>query len=640
MDPKIEKLTQLQEDIAARRINRRDVLKRATMLGLSVPAIAALLAACGSDDDDETATESSGDEGTATEGSAAGETETAEEEEVEPTEAEEEATEVEEGATEEIRPTNTATEAPAETGYVESPDGMMGKEISEGTAGGVLIEGSFSDISTVNPVLSSDSASNDFLSFVFEPMIEPNPDNLEPTGTLATAWRNSEDGLTWSLKLREDVTWHDGTPFTAEDVKFTYESHMNEETGSSYTSDFNDKIESIEVVDDYTIDFNLKIVVVDFLVDLGVYAIIPKHIWEDVPPADFAANPGSTGEDPSLVVGTGPFVFEQWTLEDNASVLRYDDYWGGAAYLDKIVYKIVADQTAGVQQLKTGEIDFFEGVPEALVADLDGTDVAVIDYPTVNFTMYGTNMDPEKTELFVDANVRQALMYALDREAMIESIRFGYGLAAVGTMPVLSWAYNPDGIEMTYPYDVDMANQLMDEAGWTLGDDGIREKDGVKMSFNAYTNSGNTVREQYLVIMQEYWSAIGVEMTPQLEPFPALVERITETYDFEVVLIGFSWSATPDQSTMWKCDSYGGGFNFVKYCNPEVDTLLDEALSEPDQDTRVQIYTDFQNVLLPDIPIAVMDFPQGISGVNNRVQNLYPSSVNARFNTETWWIES
>jgi peptide/nickel transport system substrate-binding protein len=249
-------------------------------------------------------------------------------------------------------------------------------------------------------------------------------------------------------------------------------------------------------------------------------------------------------------------------------------------------------------------------------------------------------MDPEKTTLFQDAEVRQALLYALDREAMVEEIAYGFGQVAVGTMPPLSWAYNPDGIEMTYPFDPDMAVSLLEEAGWTdTNGDGVVDKDGEEMSFTMYTNAGNNVREQYLVVMQEYWRAIGVEMTPQLEDFGALVDRITETFDFEVVLLGFGWSATPDQSAMWHTDSYGGGFNFVKYSNEEVDALLEEANAESDQETRIELYTEMQNILMEELPIAILDFQQLPTGVNNRVHNVYPSDISLYWNVHTWWVE-
>jgi peptide/nickel transport system substrate-binding protein len=139
--------------------------------------------------------------------------------------------------------------------------------------------------------------------------------------------------------------------------------------------------------------------------------------------------------------------------------------------------------------------------------------------------------------------------------------------------------------------------------------------------------------------MQEYWREIGVDMTPSPEPFQNLVSRITETFDFEAFIVGFGWGPTPDQSQMWSCDAYGVGFNIVKYCNPQVDEVLDAALSEQDREKRIELYSQFQNLLLEDLPMAVTDFPQGIAGVSTRVHNFFPSAQNARFNPETWWVD-
>jgi peptide/nickel transport system substrate-binding protein len=242
--------------------------------------------------------------------------------------------------------------------------------------------------------------------------------------------------------------------------------------------------------------------------------------------------------------------------------------------------------------------------------------------------------------LFQEVEVRKALFFAIDRPALIESIRFGYGEVAVGSMPTLSWAYNPQGIEEPYDYNPEMAMQLLEDAGWVAGDDGIRAKDGMRLAFTMNTNAGNQVREAYLVAFQEYWAQIGVEMTPNLVPFPQLVEQLTTTFDFETFLIGFSWSATPDQAALFSCDAYGSGFNGVMYCNPEVDALLQEALSATDQDERIELYTEYQNLMLDDLPMPIIDFPRAIYGVNQRVHNFIPNYVNSRFNPEHWWVES
>jgi peptide/nickel transport system substrate-binding protein len=619
-------------------------LKYAGLLML-IALVMPILAACGDDDDDDADTTPVA---TTSTDSGAGTTPTAaEEEEEEPTEAETEASPTEADAEAEASPTEADAEAtePADggegTGVIDGGDLTMGQTLDEvENEGGTFIEGSISDISTLMPVVTDDDASGDFQSTMFESLITADPFTLEPVGSLAEAWESNEDQSVWTIYLRDGITWHDGEPFTADDVKITYDLHMNEATGSSYTADLTSKIESVEVVDDLTVQFNLTGTLVDFPLDVGVYGIVAEHIWGELDPALIKEDGGATGEDPSRVVGTGPFMFDSWTVGDNAKSVRYDDYWQGAPALDEYIYKVVPDQAAGTAQLKTGEIDMLQGVSQSEVASFEGTDVTVIPADRLSFTFYGTNLDPEKTPLFQDAEVRQALLYALDREAMVDEIAYGFGIPAVGTMPPLSWAYNPDGIEMDYPYDPEMAVSLLEEAGWTdTNGNGVVDKDGLEMSFTMYTNAGNNVREQYLVTIQEYWREIGVEMTPQLEDFGALVDRITETFDFEVVLLGFGWSATPDQSAMWHTDSYGGGFNFVKYSNEEVDALLEEANAEADQETRIELYTQMQNILMEELPMAILDFPQLPTGVNNRVHNVFPSDINLYWNLHTWWVE-
>jgi peptide/nickel transport system substrate-binding protein len=644
MDQEKSKLLALREDIFSSRMNRRDVLKRATVLGLSAPVIATLLAACGDDDDDPTPTTAP----PAADPTPVPDDDDDDDVEPDPTEVpdddDDDDVEPDPTATPEDDDDDDADPDPTEPtddddlDWMETQDRLMGMPMDEGQPGGTIIESSFSDISNTNPIFSADTSSSDFHRMMFEPLIQGHPETIEPVGGLAAAWAVNDDATVWTLRLEENVEWHDGEMLTADDVKFTYDTHMNEDVGSPRTSDFNSKIESVEVVDDHTVQFNLLATLVDFPLDLGVYNIIPEHIWADTDPADMVNDPGTTGQDPSRIIGTGPFLFEEWITGTYRSCVRNDNYWQGAPYLDRYIISQVADQAAGVQQLITGEVDW-STVPEASVPELDGTDVTVYDYPTLTFTFYGTNMDPDVTPLFQEAEVRKALFYALNREELIQSIRFGFGEVAIGSIPVLSWAYNPQGIEHQYPYDPEMAVELLESAGWMPGADGVREKDGVRLSFEMNTNAGNQVREAYLVAFQEYWAQIGVEMQPNFIPFDVLVQQLTSTFDFEVFLVGFSWSATPDQSAVYGCDSYGSGFNAVRYCNPEVDALLEQARTTVDQDERVDILTEYQNVMLDDLPMPVIDFPQGIIGVNQRVHNLFPNAINIRFNSHLWWIE-
>lgn len=519
---------------------------------------------------------------------------------------------------------------------------MFGYEIEEPeNEGGVLIEGNQLDVSTLLPIVTQDVPSSDVQGMIFESLVTINPDTLETVGLLAESWDVNADASVYTFYLRDGITWSDGEPFTAEDVEFTYLTYMNPDTGSPRVSDMSAQIDSIEVLDPMTVQFNLTGAFPDFPVDIGVYNLIAEHIWADIDPAAMAQDPGATGTDPARVVGTGPFLFEEWIIGDNVTLVPNENYWNGVPVLDEYIFKILPDDAAAVNQLKTGEVDWAALTPSS-VGEFEGNeDVSVIDFPTLSFSFYGLNLDAETTTLFQDVEVRQALMYALDREAMVESIYFGYAEVAVGTIPTMSWAYNPDGVELKYPYDPEQAEALLDEAGWTdTNGDGTRDKDGQELAFTMYGIAGNAVAEATLSALQEFWSQVGVEMTPSLEPFPALVERITETFDFEAFLVGFSWGAAVDQSTMFTCDAAGGnGFNITSYCNEEVDAILAEALSEPDRERRLELYNQFQNIVAEELPESVMFFTRGVNGLSNRVHNVFPNTVNERFNAQYWWVE-
>ncbi len=241
------------------------------MLLLLVP----ILVACGGDDDaDRTATTSSA-AASPTGGSNA------------PTES----------AEGEPTPTDAATGEDTDTA-----DTLMGYEVEEAeNEGGTFIEGTSADIATVSPIISNDTATANFLALIFESLIELHPETLEPVGVLAESWEVSDDGLTWTFNLRDGISWHDGEPFSADDVKFTYGLHMDEGSNSSYTGDLQAKIASIEVIDPLTVAFTLPQPYSDFAVDVAVYGIVAEHVWADVAPADVVNDPGATGVDPTRV---------------------------------------------------------------------------------------------------------------------------------------------------------------------------------------------------------------------------------------------------------------------------------------------------------------------------------------------------
>jgi peptide/nickel transport system substrate-binding protein len=596
-------------------MTRRSLLRRGAILGASASAVGVLLSACSSNSNDTPSTNGVGSNiGAAT-----------------PTTA-----------------SQAATVANATPAQLTSPNAATPSGTAIGTtepakhSGGTLVQAAAADVTTVNPILEADTATADVTSLIFDAVMQVDPATTEPRGDMAKSWVISSDALQYTFVLQDGITWHDNKPLTAADVKFTYELHMNGNSGSPHTAELVDRVKSVDAPDDRTVVFTLTAPASPFLVSNMTYEIVPMHILSSVDPKTLAQNPFSTGK-AGTTVGTGPFMFKEWVKDDHLTLVKNANYWRGAPNLDSVSFKVVADISTLVQQLQTGEIDYSgrDGVDESSVKTLQqDSDVTVITYDSFDFTYYGYQLDGSKSRIFQDKAVRQALFYALDRQQMVDAIRFGLGRVAIGTMGITSWAYDPDKITLKYAFDPDQANKLLDDAGWAKAADGIRAKDGVRLSFKLYTNSGNDVNASYTAVMQQAWKAIGVDCTPEQEEWNSLLQRLTSTRDFDMFLIGFSWGVDPDQSAMWATAAYQGGLNVNKYSNPQVDALLQQGLKETAMPTRKQIYTQMQNIIVDDLPSAIIDFPKSIAAYNKRVHNLFPNAVDDRWNAHQWWVDA
>ena len=509
-----------------------------------------------------------------------------------------------------------------------------------GKKGGKVTEVTTAEAKHFNPVLSSDQSSDPRNALLFNPLVDVSPDTGLPFPDLALDVPSKEnggtssDGLTYTFKLRQGVKWHDGQPFTAKDVVFTYTTWAKKELGSSGTTPLVEAVATVTAPDDFTVVFSLKKVVADFFTN-NMARIIPEHILRDVPADQIKSHPFSTG-DPKATIGTGPFKMEEFVRDDHLTLAKNPIYFRGEPALDKYIFKVVKDSNAVDIQMKTAEADF-GGIIDAFYDDLvKQQNVRVDVYDTFSEDGYFYQLDPTKSTLFTDKRVRQAMVYALDRDVMIKAIRSGRGIVAVGTMPVVSWAYTPDQITMKYPYDPKMAEQLLDVAGWTKGADGIRAKDGKQLSFSLWLQAGRVDFERFATAMQQQWKAIGINAAVKTEDRAAYLTRALETKDFDLLLINNAFPVDPDQSTTWKT---GAVINVGSYSNPQVDSLLTQGLSELNQEKRKAIYVEMQNIIVDELPVALLDFPQALAAVNKRVHNLKPNAINTRWNAHTWWVE-
>ncbi|MGR9355908.1 peptide ABC transporter substrate-binding protein [Rhizobium leguminosarum] len=443
----------------------------------------------------------------------------------------------------------------------------------------------------------------------------------------------SADGLSWKVKLRDDVKWHDGTPFTAEDVKFTLELTVDPDF-RSWRKTGHELVRELTVVSPTEITWKMDKPFAPYPSILASTFIVPKHVLG-------AEKDKNTAPFNNAPVGTGPFKWVERVAGDHITLEANTDYFGDGPYLERVIYKYIPDLTVLYTQFKTGDIDVAglqwitpDHYEEAKT--LEGKTVVVVPGSTVESVTF--NMEKPQ---FKDLAVRQALYHALDKATIIDALYYGLPTPTESYMPQQSFYANTDLPK--HEYDPEKAKKILDEAGWLAGADGIRAKDGVKLSFTNSTTAGNHIREQVQQFMQQSFKDIGVEMTISNLP-PAVMWGeywMKSQFDSVVVGIDFLTGADPDTSDYFKSTSIGAkggaGQNTWQYSNPEVDKLLDEGGQIFVPEDRKKIYLKIQEIMRADMPFlpifqyaTVRGYKKGAEGiaynVNVRIDSWNPGS--------------
>ncbi len=486
--------------------------------------------------------------------------------------------------------------------------------------GGHVVEGAFSDVRTFNSMLSSDTASNQLIGLMFDGLLNSKK-NGDLVGALAQDLpKTTADGLTYTFKLRPNLKWSDGQPLTADDVVFTYQLAYDPkyaDVASPRRGDLSKYVASVAAPDPQTVVITTKEVFSPFLVAHTQYGILPKHVLGSLAPKDI--NTADFNKAPTVC--NGVFKFVSWESGQQVTLARNDNYWGGAALLDQYIYKVLPDSTTVGNQLKTGELDIGPVDPSQYDSVKASGNVNLTEFPVAIFDFYAYNLDPTKLggKLFGDKAVRQALVYALDRQSWIQAIYFGHASVATSVEPPTSWAFKAKP-QVVYNFDKAKANSLMDGAGWVKGSDGIRAKGGLQLKFEMHTNAGNKQRESLLQVMQQSWKDIGVDATPTLIQFPQLVTEIVSTRTFDMFLVGFSWGQDPDEAPLFHSrNTVAGGFNGADFKNADVDAALDGAIATLDKNKRKEFYYKFQDIMSDQVPAPILMFNVGIWGTSKRV---------------------
>lgn len=501
--------------------------------------------------------------------------------------------------------------------------------------GGDLIVGTSGSPTLFNELYSNDNVSSEVEGLIFDGLVSSDLEfNTTTDNSMTESMEESEDGLTYTIKLREGIKFHDGEDLTADDVVFTYNIPLSDEYDGPRKSYF-ESLESVEKVDDLTVKFTLKKVDVQFpVVGLG-FGILPEHILGDVPISELGEHEFNT-KNP---IGSGPFTFSEWKDGEYVKVEAFDDYYQGRPHLDSITMKIIPDANAMLTQLQNRDIDYWSGVPQSDVETVkgfaDSIGIRLENGLALSYSFLGYNL---RNDLFKEKEVRQAITHAIDRETIVASIMEGYGEVAHVPESPLSWAYNPDVPK--FDYDVEKAKQMLADAGWTPGEDGILEKDGKRFSFEIKTNQGNKVREDITVLLQDQLKEVGIEAKPKIVEFSSLIADIDpDVWNFEAIVLGWSLGIDPDPSGIFHTKEIKKGLNFAGYSNPELDKLMDEQLQERDKEKRKEQIGIIQQLLAEDQPYSFLYYPDEFRAMPAELQGYEFHAKDALYNAHKWWLK-
>ncbi|MBI5649736.1 MAG: hypothetical protein HZC40_04700 [Chloroflexi bacterium] len=489
-------------------------------------------------------------------------------------------------------------------------------------SGGTFVYGSPFEPSALNPIVAPDVVTKWILEMIFDGVVAIN-DKMEIVPELATSWDIAPDGKTYTFKLRNDVKWHDGKPFTADDVKFTYDTIIDPKQPKTIAKSDYALVEKIEVVDAQTVRFVLKSPNASFLSKLAI-GIAPKHLLEGQEAATAAFN--------RKPIGTGAFKVDEWAAGQKVVLVAQADYFRGRAKLDKLVWQITPDSNVLTLQMLNGEVDGGPIInPKDLPKFKEKKNLAVYESVGAN-TYIGFNNEKEP---FNDKRVRQALNYGLDKKTIIEKILEGQGVQATSEIIAQTWAYNPN--VNLYAFDPGKAKAMLDDAGWKVGASGMREKNGKPFKFVLLTNSGDKLREEIALFARQQWKEIGVEVEPQfLELNTFINERVLKS-NFEAIFLASSVNVDPDfLSRRWSTAALTNGNNFLRWANPDVDKLLAQGIAVTDQPARKKVYDEIQRIVADESPTVPIYYPKTLWAFKTTVKDIVPSPINIFWNAEQW----
>jgi len=495
--------------------------------------------------------------------------------------------------------------------------------------GDVLVESSIGDASNLIPMLASDSASHAVAGYIYNGLVKYDKD-YNIISDLADSWDIETGGKLLRFHLKRNVLWHDGRPFTAQDVMFTYQTIIDPKTPTAYAGKYK-LVKSASLIDDYTIEFEYDKPFAPSLISWGSLQILPKHLLEgqNLVSSPLARSP----------VGTGPFKFKSWQSGSRIVLETNERYFDGRPYISGLAYRIIPDQTTQFLELKAGNIDTMGLSPLQFLRQTDSQRFQAMykkyKYLANAYTYLGFNLQRSP---FDNINIRRAISHAIDKTEIIKGVLLGLGEEATGPYkPGTQW-YNPD-VER-FDYDPQKARNLLNKEGYTDSDgDGILDRNGKPFEFTIITNQGNPLREKTAQIIQQRLKTTGIKVNIRIIEWTVFLKEYVDKVNFDAVILGWNILQDPDLHTVWhSSNATKGGLNFISYKNVEVDKLLENGRHSFDDQIRKQCYDNFQKILAHEQPYVFLYVPYSLPVVSSRFKGIVPAPAGISYNLEDWYV--